>query len=429
MGCLFRLSLIVIFAALIGVPAAALLMGIDQDPLVQRAGQLNTHDFRRAQNLAERYDPRRMTPGRITKIRATTAQINTVLKGVTGPVKQVAARVEMSRFGVLFGATLELPLPNNPLGRYVNIRTLVAPSRTGLRLTRLAIGAIEVPAFLIRPAMEFAIDGALGSGKGRLILGSVKSVATRGSVVTIRFQPPAELIDDIRTAARKRFSLSSPAEVKPYYRLLERTHRRLPARVRVSLAEFIRPLFELARQRSEDRDPKAENRAAMLALAIYFGDSRFERFIGDVRTAQQKSAPRRLKNIRLEGRYDFVQHFVISMGLTLAGGSEMANLIGELKEMRDSRNTSGFSFTDIGADRIGVKFAQSATENDRKARRFQKTLSASANEVKFFPRVADLPESMSRAAFRRRYGDVGSIAYRKVIDEIDRRINSTRLYR
>ena len=127
-GCLFRLFLIAIFAAFIGVPAAAILMGIDRDPLVQRPGTINANDSRRARSLAVRYDPRRMMPGRITTIRAITAELNALLKGATGPVKQIAARVEMSRFGLLIGVTLELPVPDNPLGRYVNIRTLVAPS-------------------------------------------------------------------------------------------------------------------------------------------------------------------------------------------------------------------------------------------------------------------------------------------------------------
>ena len=36
---------------------------------------------------------------------------------------------------------------------------------------------------------------------------------------------------------------------------------------------------------------------------------------------------------------------------------------------------------------------------------------------------------MSEAVFRGRYGDVGSPAYQRMIDEIDRRIDSIVLYR
>ena len=38
------------------------------------------------------------------------------------------------------------------------------------------------------------------------------------------------------------------------------------------------------------------------------------------------------------------------------------------------------------------------------------------------PAVVGLPDNLTRAEFTRRYGDVGSPAYTRLLDEIDRRI-------
>ena len=117
------------------------------------------------------------------------------------------------------------------------------------------------------------------------------------------------------------------------------------------------------------------------------------------------------------------------MGLTLTGGDFAANIIGELKEATDSRRSSGFSFTDIGADRAGVQFAKFAVSRHDAAIKVQQIMSDARQEQVFFPRVADLPEGMSKATFQRRYGDVGSDRYKGVIAEIDRRISQTRVFR
>jgi len=44
------------------------------------------------------------------------------------------------------------------------------------------------------------------------------------------------------------------------------------------------------------------------------------------------------------------------------------------------------------------------------------------------PHVRDLPEHMGQAAFKHRFGGVGSERYNKVRDEIERRVAACRLY-
>ncbi|MGB0576271.1 MAG: hypothetical protein ACPGPC_08980 [Alphaproteobacteria bacterium] len=397
-------------------------------PALKRPGAINLQDLKNAQQLARRFDPRLMPPDRITEIRATTRELNTVLKGAMASIPNVVTTVKVARFGILIGMSVELP--DNPLGRYLNIRTVIASSSRGLRFYRLYVGKVEIPQQLIDPALRYALDEIVGKGKADPILKSVRSVKVLGPTIYVRFQPPPNLLKDIKTAARKRIQISSPKTVKPYYDLIEKLAAQYSSLSRVSLTDFIRPLFKLAGQRSSSGDPIDENRAAILALVLYFGDSRFERFIGEVRTAQQKSKRGKISHVRLNDRHDFVQHFAISAGLTLTGGEDTANIIGVLKEVKDAANKkSGFSFTDIGADRMGVRFAKKATENRSKALEFQRVLSAASSERSFFPTFTDLPQGMTTAQFKSRYRDTKSKKYRDEIAKIDRRIDAIGMYR
>jgi hypothetical protein len=428
MGCLFRLSGLFFLAVLIGLPIAIAMKAVQDKPTLKRPESINLQDLKNAQQLAKRFDPRLMSSDKVTEIRATTRELNTVLKGAMASVPNVVTTVKVARFGILIGMSVELP--DNPLGRYLNIRTVIASSSRGLKFYRLYVGGVEIPQQLIEPVLRYALDEIVGQGKADPILKSVRSVKVLGPTIYVRFQPPANLLKDIKTAARNQMPVSSPDVVKLYYGLIEKLAAQHSSERRVSLTEFMRPLFKLAEKRSASGDPINENRAAILALVLYFGDDRFERFIGDVRTAQQKSKRRRISHIRLNGRHDFVKHFAISAGLTLTGGEKTANTIGVLKEVKDAANKrSGFSFTDIGADRIGVRFAKKATENRKKALEFQQVLATASSERRFFPTFTDLPQGMTTAQFQSRYRNVKSKKYKDEMAKIDRRIDAIGMYR
>ena len=424
-----RVICISLLALLIGVPAACVVMSLDKEPLISRADEINLADFKHAQELAARYDPRRMPPDHITTVQTTSDELDTLLKGAFAGVKRVTTRVKVSQFGVIAALTVKAPIPDNPLGRYVNIRTVIAPSEEGFDITRFAVGSMEIPPSFIKPAILLGLARLVGKEKAQPILDSVRSVQVAGSEVTIAFRPPPDMVETIKTSVKQHLLVSNPEIVRRYYEKIAETMSDFPPGTRVSLTEIIRPVFRLALQRSQDLDPVRENEAALLAIAIYFGDPRFERFVGDVRPAGTNPQPQSLDHLGLNGRHDFVQHFSISMGLALTGGDTAANLIGELKEAKDSEKRSGFSFTDIGADRTGVKLAKKAISNAEAALRVQRILANTHDEEVFFPQFTDLPEGLSNDAFRRRYGDVNSRQYKRVIAEIDKRIFNTRLHR
>jgi hypothetical protein len=194
------------------------------------------------------------------------------------------------------------------------------------------------------------------------------------------------------------------------------------------LAAYLGPAFSVAQERSQSGDPVEENRALILALAMYFGDSRFQALLGSVKTKDVDDGGFDVARVKLERRHDWVRHFATTAALQVAAGSSVSNLIGVAKEVTDADGPSGFSFTDLAADRAGVRFAEVATASEASARALQSALAAGAKESDFFPRVGDLPEGLTDDVFKARYGDVDSPAYAAVVKQIDTRIGKIALY-
>ncbi len=191
MGCLFRMFLLLILpVAVIGLPAATLVMGLDQTPMVAGASKMSAKDLSHAQQLVQRYGRHRLTPGRITTITASQDELNALFKASLSGVSRVASRVVVNHFGVVAAFSVTLPMPANPLGRYVNIRMTAPPSSSGLHIARLAVGRIEVPPALALPALNFILDHGVEAGWGTTILTSIRSLTVAGRFATFGFGPP-----------------------------------------------------------------------------------------------------------------------------------------------------------------------------------------------------------------------------------------------
>jgi hypothetical protein len=189
-------------------------------------------------------------------------------------------------------------------------------------------------------------------------------------------------------------------------------------------AAFVETAFELARRRSAQRDPVAENRGAILALAILLGHPRVETLVGPVTDGDlRKQASRSVGRVTLRGREDWTRHFFVSAGLTLLSNDELSDGAGLFKEEIDAaKGGSGFSFADLLADRAGTEFALAATRDAESARKMQKRLSAGFPVEHVFPDAAGLPEQIPDAELQSVYGGVGGRQYGEMVAEIERRI-------
>ena len=176
---------------------------------------------------------------------------------------------------------------------------------------------------------------------------------------------------------------------------------------------------EAAERTAAGADPVAENRTAiLLAAAQGFG-------------CTPAAAGRVVRHVRpvLHRRHDLGRHFVASAALAALLDREASESVGMEKEVSDSREPTGFSFSDIVANRAGARFGDLATASARSARRVQEWMEQAASDVDIMPEVRDLPDHLPEEELRRRFGKPGEGAYERVLREIEARIADVPLYR
>jgi hypothetical protein len=120
-----------------------------------------------------------------------------------------------------------------------------------------------------------------------------------------------------------------------------------------------------------------------------------------------------LLGVTLRGREDWAGHFCLSAVLTVLENPFVSHAGGVLIEELDApARGSGFSFSDLAADRAGVKFARAATDSEA-ANAMQVRLQGNFAVDDFFPPVSDLPENLTVEQFRHDYSGVGDQRYRR----------------
>ncbi|MCE9523881.1 MAG: hypothetical protein K8S25_15800 [Alphaproteobacteria bacterium] len=418
---LFRLLSLTLLVAPVALP----LLMIQRTPLVEENQQATFDDVTRAKDILKRFDPRLMDSTTTTKVSVTDAEISMAIGAALERLAPVKGRVDASADGVALRGTAQLPIPDTFLGRYINIEAVVAPSDSELEISSLSIGNLPIPAWIIKPVTIFTLDWFMGAGKGAPAYASVHSVAVAGDVITVAFQPPPTLFADIKTAARRATQVENVDSIRAYYANLIDTGRSGEN----SLAPYLRNAFALAKTRSQTRDPVEENRALILALALQFGDSHFSLLLGGVETPELAAAGIDGNDVTVQNRHDWVQHMTTSAGLQIAASSGISDFIGVAKEIKDSQTSSGFSFGDLAADRTGVRLAEVATASDASARRIQSIFAGLADEKQFFPKADDLPEDLTEAEFKARFGDIDTPEYTAQVQTIDQRIAKIAVYK
>lgn len=417
MRWLFALLLLIVVAAPLWIVSTAL----ESMPRVSADATLSVADAANAKQLLREHDPRRLRDGDRRLVRLSERELNLLLS-YTLP-EFAAGRAILAGGLMTLAASIEVPA--NPFGRYLNAEVTLAQSGTSLEPVALSLGQLRLPSWL---------TGSLSARLSQLLRAQVPEYAVAmNSLQSLQFEDSGlvleyiwrdKLLDQARARGRE---LVLPADLREsaraYYGTLA-AQAQSPARG-ASLARPLQALFAQARQRSvAGRDPALENRAALLALGVAL-TGRSPAFLYE----EGSQPPARIRRLgsTLRGRHDLAQHFVVSALLTLSGGGKLADAIGVLKELSDSRGGSGFSFPDLLADRAGVVFAQRSTGPD--AKRIQQRLAENSSEDVFMPSIDALPEGMQDLEFRRRYEDLDTEAYGRVRDEVERRIMVLPLYR
>ena len=403
----------VLFAVLAGFAVLPWLI-LENKPAIEPPAEFHRTDLAWIKSLFQKHDPRSQTPDVVYSIQLDEIELNRLLNYAVElrRVSGIAAELTPG----LATLTATLTMPTNPFGRYLNITAEVADVPGGIRIQSLQLGNLPLPGFLADWTARLIHTWLRRDPTYAALVAAFSRVSFRENQATLDYRWKPELLTRIeRKSAELLIAPEDQARMLAYAGQLEALVKRYPQGSTVPLVQVIAPLF--AHANALGKNAAEENRAALTAVAAYLSGISLTRLLeGDSKSIRR--APRVL--LSLHERRDFAEHFMISAALTVNGGSRLANAIGLIKEEEDANKGSGFSFTDLAANRAGVRLGEHAT--GKAAVGVQQQLAAARGDADLLPDFRDLPEFMSQAEFDRRFGPVGSPRYQKIIARIDARL-------
>jgi hypothetical protein len=387
---------------------------LDSRPAVDPS-PMREADMDYLKSFLRRNDPRGLPPGALSRITLTEEEASRLLTQALHLRVQGAAAVDFVPDGLRLTVTLALPW------RYLNLAIEASQEEGEMQVTGWRAGLVPVPAWLANLALRDAYEQLLEKPEILAMQQSIVGLRIGYGQADLRYRWHPRLVQDLgQQGARLLVAHEDRARLLHYWDTLAAITRPREMRGVHSISVLTAPMFAEAERRGGDT--VAENRAAILAMAAYFSRTRIPRLLGEDDGTDGSAHPNpRHRSFLLGGRGDLAGHFVYSAAVQVTGGSALAHALGLTKEEQDSVRGSGFSFTDLAADRAGVAFAEAATASHASARRVQ-TAMAQADEAGFVPRLSDLPEYMPEAEFRARFGGAGTPAYQAMVQKIDARI-------
>ncbi len=410
-----------LLGAALALAAATLWLATEPAPrVIARASAIGGAS--QLQRWLRQHDPRRHRDGQVLRLVASADELNLIASQAAQLVGGVA-RTQLGKGRLRLQASLPLALPGRTPWRWLNLDLELGEGQALAALPQsLQVGRLRLPAPLtgaaLRVALWFWDPGQVDAPPLHTAFDDLQLQPQR---VLLRYRWRADL-------PQRLLRWLMPADrlrgLQPYRELLAAELRHSPGRhTPVALPGLMAPLFKLAQLRSgQGADPVHENRAALLVLAAYTSGQPAARWWPQANSVPV--LPRR--PVELGGRGDFAQHFALSAALAAEGGGPLADALGLMKELGDTRGGSGFSFTDIAVNRAGSRLGEMAV---RQPQRVQALLAHDPAAADLLPAVSDLPEFMSAAEFRARFGAVGAPAYEAMRADIEARISALALYR
>ncbi|WP_292992951.1 hypothetical protein [Nitrosomonas sp.] len=408
---------------LIAVPfvlAGILYLVMADQPTVNRVAEFTPAHIERAKHIIKTNDPRTMKPGVLRTLALSQEEVDLTVNYLASRYARGSSRIVLQPGKAMLSASFELP--SNPFGRFLNISALLHESDGFPVFDQLQIGQLSIPEWLADMLFEYALRQLNAREDYRIASDTVKKISVADGRFIVTYDWQADLPDRIRSILLPH---EEQARLKAYQERLAENVRSGSGTAEMTLADVMAPLFRFAAERSTSGDAVAENRAAIVVLAFFVNGKGLGVIVPAARDWPQLPPHK----VLLDGREDFSQHFTISAAIAANAAAPLSNAIGLYKEVDDSRSGSGFSFNDIAADRAGTRFGVLAANNNESALKLQRQVAAGIRDSDILPRVADLPEFMPETEFRKRFGGIDSPAYKRIMDEIERRIAALPLYR
>ncbi|OQK16229.1 hypothetical protein AU255_14115 [Methyloprofundus sedimenti] len=315
---------------------------------------------------------------------------------------------------------LRFTLPENIFGRYLDIQfQLHTPDTRPPEISKLRVGKIIIPDAYAGLLIDTAIEHTRVNKYLQLIRQDLKVFRIQDNQLHLVYQSPTTASSNIQQLMTPKDNNQAQDQ---YQQKLDQAIREHDPDWRLSLSDVLRPLFELARQRSTAKNAIEENRLAIIVANRYVNNY-------PNAGAHGQNNPNPKYSVFLYKRIDMAQHFMWSATFSAMGNSHLADMLGIEKELSDAKKGSGFSFIDLAADRAGMKFGKQATASPEQALQMQEKMANIENYQAFMPDIRDLPESLSSQTFTAQYQSIQSAEYQRVLDDIDRRIAECDIYK
>ena len=316
---------------------------------------------------------------------------------------------------------------------YITIKGGFLHEENQLRLDRLVIGKLKIPTSwtaqfisIIEPNAR-KLFSSLEPIDQILKTVTLQSVDASNVQIQLRWEP--ELISELSDQAQR--LLISPEDqerIAEHYLAINNLVTTIPTDTRaISISRLLSATFEAAYDNSmSGANPLAENRTLFQTIAVYVNNEDISKLLGKEAAAELPQA--RFIEVRLLRRQDLAQHVASIAAITASLGPELAVLLSTTKETYDARYRSGFSFSDLTANSVGVTLATLAMESETSAIEMQRRLSELESESDFMPEVGNNRDGISESAFNSMYADSGSTEYLEKLNEIREAIEAKPIF-
>lgn len=391
---------------------------IDEKPAARIQWTLTKQDIQRAKKILDGEIGKKTST--LKTLELTEKDLNIAVNHLINKHLKSTSNIKLTDSGIDFVITINLP--DKLSSHYLNIKFILGKQNQSPLIQGLTIGQISIPQDLSALILDMLLKSPPLNQYYLLASQQIRNIQIESNKLVITYHPGPETL----TKARNLLTNRGDNEALAIYqqKLLEviAVHDR---DWRLSIAELLKQLFQLAYERSSLENAVEENRSIIIIVNAYVNNHD----ISNYSSQSLPSPPEQKLPVYLYKRIDMAKHFMGSAAITASGSGFLANMLGLDKEIRDSqKGGSGFSFIDLAADRAGMYFGDIATSSPGNARKIQKAMSGIKDYTAFMPDVRDLPENIEIKELLKQYQSFDSKPSQKILKLIDDRIATSSVY-
>lgn len=419
----------------ISAPIVILVLAIESRPAVPEQQSIKPEEISRIERLILENAPQSPGSEQQQEIRLNGEELNLLLRyglEITNQAPQWGAQLRLEPQHI--NADISMKIFDSSLPLYLNINGRFVDTGELPELESLKVGKLGIPnrflSFTIERLKRNLLAPPSSYADFNELLANVNSVNMNDQEVEVSLHWDPELTARIGKQTQLMFiSEQDQNRIIDYYQEIADIALTIPSDIRaVSLSSFLVPLFtRAAMNTAQGSDPIAENRTLFQTLAIYVNQEPIVQLLGE--ELANDIEPAKIIEVRLQRRQDLAQHVVSIAAITASAGPDIAELLSTTKEAYDARYRSGFSFSDLTANSVGVAMARLATADAQSAREIQQRMAEIKFESDYMPEdIGGNRDGLSESDFNALYQDRSSPEYQQKLAEINQLISNRPLF-